>query len=562
MIELVLGLAIPAAVLVVAILILGFMFARLYRRSTREVALVKTGTGGRKVIIDGGTLVVPVLHEIMRINMRTMRLEVKREGQSALITKDRLRIDVGAEFYVAVEPTEEGIARAAQTLGARTFDESALREMVEGKLVDGLRGVAATMVIDELHENRSDFVQKVQQAVSEDLKKNGLQLETVSLTALDQTPLEGLDENNIFNALGMQNQAERIAQSKKKRAAIEAEAEVAVARSKQEAAVRTFEIQKAEKEALVNQTIEIAALQAREAAENAKRHEEAEQAAAQARIDRERAVQVAEQARQKAVQIAEQDRARDVEIAEQNRRIAIAEKSEAESQARARADEAAALAVKATESITTAREVAEAERKKQITLLAAEEEAQRAATAIRVAAEAERAAAADRAAALLETARAEAEQITIKAEAHRIEKLAEAEGLRAVNDAENSLGATVIDFRKYRARLDAMPAIIAEMVKPAERIGSITVNRIEGMGGPAGSSGGSSAATMGNPVETVFDEIRRNAIAMPVLNAIGEAVGLNVKDGLAGIIPAEPETPAALPAPANADAPAAAQQPA
>jgi hypothetical protein len=50
----------------------------------------------------------------------------------------------------------------------------------------------------------------------------------------------------------------------------------------------------------------------------------------------------------------------------------------------------------------------------------------------------------------------------------------------------------------------------------------------------------------------VFDEIRRNAIAMPVLNAIGEAVGLNVKDGLAGMIPAEPEAPPVLLAPAEA----------
>jgi hypothetical protein len=158
---------------------------------------------------------VPVLHEITRINMKTTRLQVSRTGASVLITKDRMRVDVGCEFYVTVEATKEGIARAAQMLGARTFDERALREMIEGKLADALRSVAG-MTLDEIHENRSNFVQQVQQTVTEELKKNGLQLESVALTALDQTPLANLDENNVFNATGLQIQAERIVESRKR----------------------------------------------------------------------------------------------------------------------------------------------------------------------------------------------------------------------------------------------------------------------------------------------------------------------------------------------------------
>ena len=95
---------------------------------------------------------------------------------------------MGVEFYVSVSATEEGISRAAQTLGDRTFDVDQLREMIEGKLVDGLRSVAARMTMDQLHENRAGFVQEVSNAVANDLIKNGLELESVSLTALDQTP--------------------------------------------------------------------------------------------------------------------------------------------------------------------------------------------------------------------------------------------------------------------------------------------------------------------------------------------------------------------------------------
>ncbi len=217
------------------LVLIGLILGRLYRRSTREISLVKTGAGGKRVIMDGGAIVIPLLHEISLVNMKTLRLEVKRAGDGALITKDRMRVDVGAEFYVSVQGTEDGISRAAQTLGASTFDVNKLREMIEGKLIDGLRAVAARMTMDELHENRTAFVQEVQNAVSNDLLKNGLELESVSLTALDQTPFEALDENNAFNAVGMRKLAEVIATSKKERAQIDAEAEVSVARSAMEA---------------------------------------------------------------------------------------------------------------------------------------------------------------------------------------------------------------------------------------------------------------------------------------------------------------------------------------
>ena len=68
----------------------------------------------------------------------------------------------------------------------------ALKELVEGKFVDALRAVAAEMAMEELHEQRVNFVQKVQPAVSEDILKNGLELESVSLTGLDQTGREYL----------------------------------------------------------------------------------------------------------------------------------------------------------------------------------------------------------------------------------------------------------------------------------------------------------------------------------------------------------------------------------
>ena len=109
-------LTIVASVLVFLVLI-GLVMARLYRRATREVSLVKTGQGGKKVIMDGGTIVIPLLHEISPVNMKTLRLEVQRNKEAALITKDRMRVDVGVEFYVSVNASIEGISTGRSNAG-------------------------------------------------------------------------------------------------------------------------------------------------------------------------------------------------------------------------------------------------------------------------------------------------------------------------------------------------------------------------------------------------------------------------------------------------------------
>ncbi len=531
------------------LLFIGLVLARLYRRATREVSLVRTGAGGKKVIMDGGTLVVPLLHEVSPVNMKTLRLEVKRDGEAALITQDRMRVDVGVEFYVSVSPTEEGIARAAQTLGARTFDIDQLREMIEGKLIDGLRAVAAQMTMDNLHENRADFVQEVQNTVSEDLTKNGLSLESVSLTALDQTPFEALDENNAFNAVGMRRLAEVIANSKKERAQIDAEAEVAVRRAGMEAERQRLAIERDEKQASIEQIQQVQTMQAAQEAEIAARREDSLRETERARIAREEAIRNAEILREKNIREAEITKERELEVADQERQIIIAQKSEEESRARASADLARAEATKAMEAVTTAKQVAEAERLKQIALIEAAREAEREATKVRLAAQAEKDAAQDRAEARREEAQADADAITIRAEAKKKDMLAEAEGTRAITDAENALSAELIAMKIQLARIEAFPRILAEAVKPAEKIDTIRIHQITGMNGANGGSGGGDKP----PVNQALDSIMGMAVQMPALKKLGEDLGLSMDGTLAGLINDE------TPKPANEAKPAAGQ---
>ncbi len=203
------------------LLVIAFTITRLYHRATKEIGFVRTGFGGERVVINGGALVLPVLHETMPVNMNTVRLAVERKNTDALITLDRLRIDVKAEFYVRVRPDANAIAMAAQTLGMRTMHPDALKDLVEGKFVDALRSVAAGMTMNQLHEQRAEFVQKVQQVSSNDLAMNGLELESVSLTGLDQTSIEHFNANNAFDAEGLTKLTEQIELRKKARNDIE-----------------------------------------------------------------------------------------------------------------------------------------------------------------------------------------------------------------------------------------------------------------------------------------------------------------------------------------------------
>ena len=529
--DMIIGLVVPVVAILVLLVLIGVVMARLYRRTTREISIVKTGAGGKRVIMDGGTISIPLLHEISYVNMKTLRLEVKRDGEAALITKDRMRVDVGVEFYVSVNATEEGIARAAQTLGDKTFNVDALRDMIEGKLIDGLRSVAARMSMDELHENRAEFVQEVQSAVSEDLLKNGLELESVSLTALDQTPFEALDENNAFNAVGMRKLAEVIANSKRERAEIEAHAEVAVRQAAMLAEKRKFEIEREQEEARIGQELDIETRRAAQVAEIAARRAEGERASEEARIAKERRIRAADIEREQAIRAAEIAKEREIEVADQERQIIIAQKSEEESRARASADQARAEATKAAEAIVTAREVATAERAKQVALIEAAREAERAATKVRVEAEAERAAAADRAEAKREEAQAEADAITIRAEAKKQDMLAEAEGQRALVASENALDPAIIAMRLELAKLEAYPKLAAELVKPAEKIESIRIHQVSGFGGATGANG---ANGHDKPVvNQALDSILGMAVQLPAMKKLGEELGLSLEGGLA-----------------------------
>ena len=531
------------------LLVIGLVIARLYKRASKEIGFVRTGFGGEKVVINGGALVLPVFHETMPVNMNTVRLAVERKNADALITLDRLRIDVKAEFYVRVKPDSQSIAIAAQTLGLRTMNPEALKELVEGKFVDALRSVEAGMTMAQLHEQRSEFVQKVQQVSSVDLAMNGLELESVSLTGLDQTSIEHFNANNAFDAEGLTKLTEQIELRKKARNDIEQDTRVQIETKNLEAQRQSFLIGRDTEFARLEQEREVEMRRAAQSAEVAREQALRQQEADQAKIEAKKLVDSQQIEADRAVQEAKIAQQQALELARQEQQIAVQNKSREESQAKAEADEARAKAVSAEEQVGTARETEIAERQKRIELIDAAREAERAAIAIRVEAEAEKHAAADRAEAARLVAEGEAEAAKLRAEADRVRFEVEAAGQRAVNEAANLLSSGQISLQTKLALLKVLPEVIREAAKPMEAIDSIKIVQVDGLTTGSGitpgviGTGGASDANLADAAVAAALRYRAQA---PMLDGLMKELGFD-GGSLDGLTKAAMVEPAATP---------------
>lgn len=531
-----LGLLVVAIVVAIVVWLLHW----LYLRSSKERAFVRTGMGGQKVVLDGGAFVLPIVHDVIPVNMNTLRLEVIRGRDKALITKDRMRVDVIAEFYVRVAAQAAAVAAAAQTLGVRTMEPAQLKELVEGKFVDALRTAAAEMTMEELHEMRGSFVKRVREAVAEDLTKNGLELEAASLTQLDQTGMEFFNPSNAFDAEGLTRLTEQIEHRKKQRNDVEQDTLIAIRNKNLEAEKLSLGIERESEYARLTQQREVEIARARQRAEvsteKAQREQEAEGAQISAKqvIDsaRIRSEQTIEQERinkEKAIQTAEVARRTELELSEQRRAIAIARESKAQSEAQAEAETARALAVSAEERVFTAREMEVAERKKAIDLIAAALIAERDALRLTSAASAEKTASADRGDAVRAQAMADADADKIKSLALKVRAEIEAEALRLMNDAHNMLSP---DARMSALRLklvEKAEGIIRESVKPMERIEGIKILQVDGLGGSSGGSVGSEAGNANFSDNVVNSALRFRAQA-PLVDQLLREIGVEGGD--------------------------------
>ena len=484
---------------------------------------------------------LPIVHDVIPVNMNTLRLEVSRGRDKALITRDRMRVDLMAEFYVRVAARPEAVAAAAQTLGLRTMEPEQLKELVEGKFVDALRTAAAEMTMEELHEKRGTYVRRVRETVAEDLTKNGLELESVSLTQLDQTGMEFFNPSNAFDAEGLTRLTETIEQRKKQRNDVEQDTLVAIRNKNLEAEKLSLEIDREGEYARLNQQREVEVARARQRAElmteRAQREQDGESAQISAQPDDRRGAHPlraddrAGADRQGADDPGRGDRAphgaraRRAEARDRGRqgeRGAKRRPGGRRRRARRGGDGRGEGLHRARGRDGRAQEGDRADRRR-----ARRPSARR--CGLTSAARAEKDASADRGAAIRAQAEADADAEKIKSMAMRVRAEIEAEAMRMMNDAHNMLSPEARMSALRMKLVEKAEAIIRESVRPMERIEGIKILHVDGLTG-GGNGAGGDGGHGGNFSDGLVNSALRYRAQAPLVDQLLREIGIEGGD--------------------------------
>lgn len=444
---------------VAVLLVTGVLatFTRLYQKTKASEAFVRTGFGGVRVIRDGGALVIPFVHELARVSLQTIKLEVERENEDALITLDKLRADVRSEFFVRVQPDVESILQASRSLGERTTEGVKVRELVEDKLVSALRTAAASRSLEELNSERDEFLADVMRLVSEDLKSNGLVLETVTISKLDQTDDRFLKAENIFDAQGKRKIAEITQQNLSERNRLVREGEQL--RKQQDVAARQaqLELERRESESEARQHAEVQKSQSEAHRDANLKALETQREIELCAIDKQRALDTAARLSQQAVEIAEREKLERVAEADQKR--VLAERAVVLAEAERE---------RATQELSTVRVTSEAEREKVQKVMAAQADAETRFVHQQRHADAEAYAKQKNAEALRLSADAEAEALQKRAQAD-----AEAERLRALGQRAKLMVPVEVKRAELEVERDRVENVIKRELEAREQHGRV-----------------------------------------------------------------------------------------
>lgn len=413
-----------------------------------DEAIVRTGYGGIKVVIDGGTIVVPVLHRYEKMDLTLKSFEIAREGSEGLICKDNIRADIKTAFFIRVDKTVDEIKEVSQSIGCKRASQvETLRELFDAKFSEALKTVGKQFEFVELYDKRDKFKNEILKVIGTDL--NGYRLDDCAIDYLEQTRLELLNPNNILDAEGIKKITELTSQEKIKENHFTREREKTLKKQDVEAAEAILELERQRIEATEKQKREVSEIQARENAAAAKVNEEQRLEAERARIsvdeelgiateNKNRQILVAQRSKERtdAVEMERITRDKNLEIIERERAVGLAsvEKEKALELERRNIQEVIRervmverAVVEEQQKIKDTEAFASAERTKKVEVVAAEAAAEQSLVKEIKAAEAARKAAESLAA-----------KIRLEADAHRDRAEKESQALKLLADAKSA----------------------------------------------------------------------------------------------------------------------------
>ncbi len=463
-------------ILAVFLLIAGALFLLFFERATKEISIIRTGFGGEKIIMDNGGFIFPVLHDSLIINMNVIKLTIVREKQEAYITKNKLRVDLIAEFSLRVTPEPRAISLAGQTLGDKTTDIPALQEQLEASCAEALREATAKMDIQGLHDDNDQVNQIVEEALGIDIRRFGLQLEAVALAKVQQTDLEYFDRNNALDVEGITFVETKIAENQREQNRVKNEKDIAVKESDVEARKQ------------------------------------------QLKLDEEKVF--AEQQQELAITRAELEKDRLKEEAKKEESIAVASAHKAIAEAWIETYKVQAEEVAKKEEIVTAKDVTMAQRNKDVEIISATREAER--TEIFAAAQAK----ADK---------LNAEAVEMRYAVDAAGKLAINEAANILSDEQISMQVK----EKIVQQLPDIIRESVKPIENIDGIKIMQIDGMSNLtGGAGGTNGGGSNGGGGSLADQVVDSALRYKAQAPMVENLLKEVGLSgvgIKDLTAGL---------------------------
>lgn len=383
--------------LIGGIFLVAFVFSSFYKKVPQGYALIVNDMSSKPKVHFTGGLVWPVIHkmEIMKISLIT--LEIDRRANDGLICRDNLRADITVAFYLRVNETRDDVLRVAKSIGVdRASDKAAVNELFNAKFSEALKTVGKNMMFLDLFENRIQFREKIIEVIGDDL--NGYVLEDVAIDYLEQTPKAQLDPTNILDSQGIKKITEITATQNVETNRLEKDEELAITKKNVETREAMLALERQQIDAESKQEREIETVRAREQAETKKVQEEERLKADQSTIETDEQLAIRDQVKMRQVEVAEQNRLKAVVIEKErviraqqmesvNRErevdLSIIDKDKAlEEQKKIIAQtisERIAVEKKVAEEeerIKEVQEVSEADRLKQVKILAAEATAQ------------------------------------------------------------------------------------------------------------------------------------------------------------------------------------------
>ncbi len=530
-----LGILSGIGLLLFLLLISIWIYTKFYTIAPNNEALVRTGgifQKEKKVILNGGCIVLPGFHEITRVPLREISIDVVRAGNLAVRTQDYLRANMRVTFYVCIAQEKNEILAAAARLSKQgKISENDIKDAIEKRADDAIRAAAKKKKIAEIDSDKLGFADAVLNLIQQDLRKVGLTLNNIAISEIEES--DTYDENNFFDAQGVRLRTETIQQSIQQKREVELKTKVAIEQRELEAEKQSLEIGKEKENANLTQQKDIEFFKAQQQREIQETKDKESAKVEKNRILQEQAVE--EESIQKKLAIQQKQIAVDIDLEERNKQLKVAQtlqKQEAEvaeitrqkliqaSQLQAQAEVAAseresriaqqqaAIAItqkererfeteaeraQAEAAVITAQEVEKAEREQRLALIAAQQDAEQKRIADNNVVEIDVFRRRRQAEIARQAAELEAESIRTLADANRYKMLAEAQAKQALIEAENALSNAnrTADIIKaiWPELAGQLPEILKSLAPQPGVLGDARIYAFPGMNGSNGNGG-------------------------------------------------------------------------